>query len=184
MNNEQIQNETGETTADDKGINEQVGEALIGVANSNSKSQKKHKKTTIDDAQNAKIDELTKDLQRTRADFENYRRQTEIQKQQYANVVKNTTISKILPLIDDIERAVNANPDTLGPIAKNIEKTLKGIGLTKIPSKPGDVFDPELHDAVLVEGDGDEEQVGETMRSGYYYDGEVIRPAMVKVIRK
>ena len=91
---------------------------------------------------------------------------------------------KILPLIDDIERAVDANPDTLGPIAKNIDKTLKSLGLSKISSKPGEAFNPELHDAVLVEGNGDEEQIGETMRSGYYYDGEVVRPAMVKVIRK
>ena len=45
-----------------------------------------------------KIAELTNDLQRTRADFENYRRQVEQQKLQYGNVVKNTTIMKFLPL--------------------------------------------------------------------------------------
>ena len=160
--------------------NEQVGETVIGIAKTNAKARKK----SVDDAQDAKINELIKDLQRTRADFENYRRQSEIQKNQYANVVKNTTIKKILPLIDDIERAIIANPDTLGPLAKNMDKTLKSIGLTKITSKVGDEFNPELHDAVLVEGDGESELIGETMRSGYYYENEVIRPAMVKVVKK
>ena len=57
----------------------------------------------------AQIAELTSDLQRTRADFENYRRQVEQQKLQYGDVVKNTTVSKILPLLDDLDRAIAAN---------------------------------------------------------------------------
>ena len=133
------------------------------------------------DERDAKIAELTQDLQRTRADFENYRRQSEMQKEQYGNVVKFTTVKKILPLIDDIDRAILANPDTLAPLAKNLEKTLKSINLTKINAEAGAEFNPDLHEAISVEGDGDEEKVAECLRPGYYYDGEVIRTAMVKV---
>ena len=127
-----------------------------------------------------KIAELTADLQRTRADFENYRRQVEAQKLQYGNVVKNTTVAKILPLIDDMDRAIAAN-ENLKPLEKSLEKTIKELGLERIDSKPGTAFNPDVHNAVMVEGDGDKELIAETLRAGYRYDGELIRPALVKV---
>lgn len=131
----------------------------------------------------AKIAELTNDLQRTRADFENYRRQVEQQKLQYGNVVKNTTVMKLLPLIDDIDRAIAAN-ENLQPLAKSLEKTLKELGLERVETAAGTPFNPDLHEAVMVEGDGEKEVIAETLRAGYRYDGELIRPAMVKVTRQ
>ena len=131
----------------------------------------------------AKITELTNDLQRTRADFENYRRQVEQQKLQYGNVVKNTTVMKLLPLIDDIDRAIAANP-SLEPLAKSLEKTLKELGLERVETAAGTPFNPDLHEAVMVEGEGEKEVIAETLRAGYRYDGELIRPAMVKVTRQ
>lgn len=131
----------------------------------------------------AKIAELTNDLQRTRADFENYRRQVEMQKIQYGNVVKNTTIMKVLPLIDDIDRAISAN-ESLKPLEKSLEKTLKELNLERVESKVGTAFNPDIHDAIMVEGDGEKEIIAETLRAGYRYDGELIRPAMVKVEKK
>ena len=119
---------------------EGFGEAAIGAAEASAKAAKifkKKQKKSVDDEQNDKINELVNDLQRTRADFENFRRQTEIQKTQYGNVVKFTTVKKVLPLLDDIERAIAANPDTLSPLAKSLEKTVKELGLTKIPSEAG-----------------------------------------------
>jgi len=131
----------------------------------------------------AKIAELTNDLQRTRADFENYRRQVEQQKLQYGNVVKNTTVMKLLPLIDDIDRAIAAN-ESLQPLAKSLEKTLKELGLERVETAAGTPFNPDLHEAVMVEGDGEKEVIAETLRAGYRYEGELIRPAMVKVTRQ
>lgn len=166
---------------------EGFGEAAIGAAEASAKAAKifkKKQKKSVDDEQNDKINELVNDLQRTRADFENFRRQTEIQKTQYGNVVKFTTVKKVLPLLDDIERAIAANPDTLSPLAKSLEKTVKELGLTKIPSEAGTEFNPDLHDAVMVEGDGDNELIGETLRTGYYYENEVLRPTMVKVSKQ
>ncbi len=131
----------------------------------------------------AKVEELTNDLQRTRADFENYRRQVEQQKLQYGNVVKNTTVMKLLPLIDDIDRAIAAN-ENLQPLAKSLEKTLKELSLERVETAAGTPFDPDLHEAVMVEGEGEKEVIAETLRAGYRYDGELIRPAMVKVTRQ
>ncbi len=128
-----------------------------------------------------KIAELTNDLQRTRADFENYRKQMDIQKGQVAEFAKKETIRKFLPLIDDFERALSMNPE-LAPIAKNVQKTIDELGLKKINSEPGTDFNPDLHDAVMMEeSDGEKEIIVETLRSGYLYQDEVIRPAMVKV---
>lgn len=131
-------------------------------------------------ASDDKVAELTADLQRTRADFENFRRQAEAQKIQYGNVVKNTTVSKILPLLDDIDRAIAVN-ENLKPLEKSLTKALKELKLERVESKAGTAFDPDLHDAVMVEGDGDKEVVAETLRAGYRYEGELIRPALVKV---
>ena len=136
------------------------------------------------DKKDKKITELTADLQRTRADFENYRKQVESQKTQYGKVVKFTTVTKVLPLLDDIERAIIAYPEQLESLTKNFEKTLMSLGLVKIASDAGMDFNPDLHEAVAVEGEGETEKIAETLRSGYVYDGEVLRPAMVKVTKQ
>lgn len=129
------------------------------------------------------ITELTADLQRTRADFENFRKQADLQKQQYGSVIKITTIAKLLPLLDDIDRAISTHPDILAPISKNLDKTLTELQLSKIPSAPGTQFNPDLHEAVAVEGEGETEAISETLRPGYSYEGEILRPAMVKVTK-
>ena len=127
-----------------------------------------------------KIDELTKDLQRTRADFENYRKQIEAQKQAERKLARYATVSKILPLLDDIDRAVETYAE-LKPLVKSLEKTMQELELKKIDVATGIEFNPELAEAVMAEGDGEKEVIDEVLRPGYYYEGEVLRPAMVKV---
>jgi len=154
----------------DEQSNEERGEAAIDTAEA---------KVGNEDI----IAELTADLQRTRADFENYRRQAEAQKLQYGNVVKNTTVAKMLPLLDDIDRAIAVN-ESLKPLEKSLEKAIKELNLERIESKAGTAFNPDIHDAVMVEGDGEKEVIAETLRAGYRYEGELIRPALVKVEKK
>lgn len=132
-------------------------------------------------ADQEKIAELTNDLQRTRADFENYRKQMDTQKAQTADFARKETVKKFLPLLDDMERAIASVPD-LAPLAKSLEQTTKDLSLEKIDSSAGTEFNPDLHDAVMMEGgDGEKEIISESLRSGYKYGGDVIRPAMVKV---
>lgn len=137
------------------------------------------------DEVNQKITELTNDLQRTRADFENYRKQVEAQKHQAMDLARVGTVLKFLPLVDDMERAIGTYQAELTPLRKSFEKTLKDLGLQKIASEPGVEFNPDLHEAVSIEeGDGGEtEVIAETLRPGYTYDGNVLRAAMVKVTR-
>ena len=163
------------TAADQEAAAEDRGEAVIEAA----KNMKR--KNPVDEQQDAKIAELINDLQRTRADFENFRRQNDIQREQDRNYAKLDTVKKILPLIDDFERAIQAQPKVLSPLSKNFEKTLKSIGLQKIDSAIGTEFNPDLHEAISVDGDGDKETIAETLRAGYYYGDEVLRTAMVRV---
>jgi grpE len=152
----------------------------------------KHKK--IDDLQHT-IDELTLDLQRTRADFENYRKRVEAEKQSAHSMGQAKSVMKLLPVIDTIERAIANVPEELADnawakgvagLGKQLDKQLKEIGLEKIDAKPGTLFNPELHQAVQFdeEADGDKEVVAEELRAGYTLDGTVIRDAMVKVTRQ
>jgi len=129
-----------------------------------------------------KITELTGDLQRTRADFENYRKQIEAQKENEKKAVRLATIYKILPLLDDLERGILSYAE-LAPLSKSFEKTLKELGIARISSEAEVEFNPDVHEAVMAEGEGEKEVIAETLRPGYYYEGEVLRPAMVKVKR-
>ena len=134
------------------------------------------------------------DLQRTRADFENYRKNTEIALERKASVVKNTTIMKIIPIVDDIERATAHLPAKLaenewakGVIAlrEKLLKDLNELGVSKINATAGTVFNPDYHEAVQMDDEGGEQEIiVEELRSGWMIDGEVVRPAMVKVVKK
>ena len=130
------------------------------------------------------VTELTNDLQRTRADFENFRKQVEAQKTQVKQIEKLATVLRFLPLLDDVDRAISTYPEQLAPLGKSIEKLKKELMLEKINSEPGTDFNPDLHEAVMVEdGEGETEVIAETLRTGYLYDSQVVRAAMVKVKR-
>ena len=157
---------------------------------------KQHKKIDerTEDLQQ-QLGELTLDLQRTRADFENYRKRVEAEKQSAHQMGQAKSVVKLLPVIDTIERAIANVPEELkdNPWAKGVaglnkqlDKQLKEIGLEKIDAKPGTLFNPELHQAIQFdeEAEGEKEVIAEELRAGYTLDGTVIRDAMVKVTRQ
>jgi len=141
-----------------------------------------------------RIGELTQDLQRNRADFENYRKRVESEKESARSIGKTQAVLKLLPVIDNIERAITHTPDdikdnawvkSVANLVKHLEKSLEGLDLKRIDAKPGDPFDPLCHEAIQFDEDseGEHEVIAEELQSGYRLGGEVIRPAMVKVTR-
>ncbi len=146
------------------------------------KSKKENERITELAKQNA---ELIGDLQRTRADFENFRKQVDIQKDQAKKLAQDATILKLLPLIDDMSRAILANPESLAPVSKTLEKTMSELGLSKIETSEGTEFNPDIHDAISMDesSEGEKEVIAEELRPGYMYNGEVLRAAMVRVKR-
>ena len=147
--------------------------------------RKKSAKESVEDAKlEAEKTELINDLQRTRADFENFRKQVDIQREQAKKVAADSTVMKFLPLIDDMSRAIAANQETLAPVAKTLEKVMADLGLQKIQTAEGTDFNPDLHNAISVdESEGEKEVVAEELMPGYLYNGEVLRAAMVRVKR-
>ena len=141
------------------------------------------------------LGELTLDLQRTRADFENYRKRVEAEKQAAQDLGQTKAIMKLLPVIDTIERAIANVPAELADnawvkgvagLSKQLDKQLKDLGLEKIDAKPGTPFNPELHQAVQFDeaAEGDKEVIAEELRAGYILNGAVVRDAMTKVTRQ
>lgn len=141
------------------------------------------------------VGELTLDLQRTRADFENYRKRVEQEKEMARGSGRAGAIMKLLPVVDNIERAISHLPEELKDntwassvvkLSKNLEKSLADMGVERIDAKQGAAFNPDLHDAVQVDEDaeGDHEIIEEELQSGYKVDGIVMRPSMVKVTRQ
>lgn len=152
------------------------------------------KPTKKEEALEGKVAELTADLQRLRADFENYRKRVEQEKAQITDLTKAATTMKLLPIIDTIERAVAHTPEEIAEnswvkgvvsLTKNLEKSLSELGIERIKATAGTSFDPNLHEAISVdEATGEQEVVAEELRAGYTMNGTVVRPSMVKVTRK
>lgn len=141
------------------------------------------------------VAELTADLQRTRADFENYRRRAEADKAATYGHGQSAAIVKLLPTIDNIERAITHAPEDLSEhkwvqgvvtLTKHLDKSLASLGLKHIDASKGVVFNPELHEAIQFDEDaeGETEVVAEELQAGYMLNDQPIRHAMVKVTRQ
>lgn len=141
------------------------------------------------------IGELTADLQRTRADFENYRKRVDAEKTAAREAGQTSAILKLLPVIDNIERAVAHAPAELADnkwaqgvvgLVKNLEKSLNALNVQRIDASAGTTFNPEYHEAIQFEEDaeGEQEVISEELQAGYTLNGQPVRPAMVKVTRQ
>lgn len=139
--------------------------------------------------------EAVTDLQRTRADFENYRKRVELEKDQAKKAGQYSAILKLLPVIDNIERAITHLPDELKDnkwaqsvvaLTKNLDKSLEALNVKRINAKPGSVFNPDFHEAIQFDEDaeGETEVIAEELQAGYTLDGQPVRHAMVRVTKK
>jgi molecular chaperone GrpE len=120
-------------------------------------------------------------LLRVKADFDNYKKR--IAKDHAATVERASEklVVELLPVLDACEAAIAHDAEGVEPIYKALIDILEKNGLVRLAGE-GSPFDPNLHDAVLHEpGDGDEIVITENLRTGYQFNGRVVRPAMVKV---
>lgn len=141
------------------------------------------------------IGELTQDLQRTRADFENYRKRVELEKTAARESGQAAAILKLLPTIDNIERAIahapadiqdNAWVVSVMNLSKQLDKSLENLNLKRIEASPGTEFNAELHEAIQFNEDaeGEKEVIESELQAGYTLNGSPIRHSMVKVTRQ
>ena len=143
------------------------------------------------DKKDEKIEELTDRLTRQMAEFDNFRKRTEKEKSQMYEVGAKDIIEKILPVVDNFERGLDAVPEEKkeDPFIQGMEKVYKQF-LTVLESmdvKPieavGNPFDPNFHNAVMHVEDENfgENEVAEEFQKGYMYRDSVVRHSMVKV---
>mgnify|MGYP000914566741 CR=1 FL=1 len=139
--------------------------------------------------------ELVADLQRMRADFENYRKMVEQEKLTARENGQTAAVLKLLPVVDTIERAILHIPTDIaehpwvkgvGGLIKQLDGALASMNLRRIEAKPGTQFDPELHQAIKFDEDaeGENEVIAKELQAGYLLNGRPVRHAMVEVTRK
>lgn len=140
----------------------------------------------------AKIAELNDALLRKMAEFENYRKRTVKEKAELILNGGEKTVTKILPVIDDMERAIENGKKTddvealregMDLIYKKFIKTLEGMGVKRIETE-GQDFDTDYHEAIaMVPGMGDDKKgkVIDCVQTGYTMNDKVIRFAKVAV---
>jgi molecular chaperone GrpE len=151
---------------------------------------KKQQSTELEQELQTQVEALTEALQRERADSANIRRRHDEQVAELKNVVKAGVIRDLLPVIDNLERALKHSPKDLADndyvkgvqgVVKQFEETLAKLGVQRIKTV-GEVFDPTYHEAVSMDdAGGDTEVVTEELQSGFQLGDEVIRHAMVRV---
>ena len=125
--------------------------------------------------------ERTEDLQRVSAEYANYRRRTDRERTQIADLAKVKIVSQLLPLLDDLELARQHGDLNEGPLkafADNLSAVLTGHGVAPF-GEEGDAFDPEIHEAVQDLSSSDEKVLGTVLRRGYKLGDKLVRNAMV-----
>lgn len=158
-----------------------------GVTGDEQGSEEQQEQVT---AEEAKIAELTADLQRLQAEFQNYKRREDEAKATILDMAKRDTVLQLLPVLDNIDRALSHRPEELADnawangveqVAKQTQDQLKKLGVERIESV-GQSFNHDLHEAIGFEdGDGENEVVIEELQPGYKMGNVVIRHAMVRV---
>ena len=137
-------------------------------------------------------DEYLTALQRERAEFLNFKRRTAEERERDLGLAGEDLIRKVLVLADDLDRAIEARPESIAEeawfegvaaIDRKLRALLESEGVSPIGADPGTAFDPREHDAIAnVPGTGRPEgEIVEQVRRGYRLRDRVIRPALVAV---
>jgi molecular chaperone GrpE len=130
------------------------------------------------------LDERTADLQRLTAEYANYRKRVERDREAVINNAKASVAGELLSVLDDIERAA-AHGDLTGAfkaVADKLVSTLAKTGLEPFAHE-GEAFDPSVHEAVQhsTSPDVDGPTVTAVLRRGYTFGDKLVRPALVAV---
>lgn len=176
--------ETKDSDAKDAGETENAEQSATSEA-SDAETEKLKKK--YEDALAEQKDKYI----RLYAEFDNYRKRTEKEKAQNFDFGAREVIEKLLPVVDNFERALGTvDPEdeddafTKGVrgIYKQLEKMFEDLEVKAIPAE-GEKFDPNLHNAVMTdtESDVEEDTITQDLLKGYTYKGQVVRHSMVKV---
>ena len=134
------------------------------------------------------LNDTKEQLLRVTAEYANFRKRSEKEKSETYNFAASNVIGEILPVIDNIERAISDENGDYEGLKKGVQLTYDGLlasleklGVTSF-GEAGEQFDPNLHNAVMhIEDESlDANVITDVFQKGYSVKGKVIRPAMVK----
>jgi molecular chaperone GrpE len=139
----------------------------------------------LEEARKLAEERLTR-LQYLQADFDNYRKSLDREREQAVQLAGESLIRDLLPVLDDLDRALPSlslekNREGFQLLARKLHRILENHGLRGIESR-GHRFDPNLHEAIAKEGGGGEDGIIlEEYQKGYLLRSKVIRPSRVKI---
>jgi molecular chaperone GrpE len=141
---------------------------------------------TSGDVSDDRVDELTADLQRVQAEFQNYKRRSDSEKSEVFDFAKAKVVREFLATRDSFDQELAHRPADVDPkwaasidaIRAQFDKSLAVLGVERFESV-GQPFDPHLHEAISM--DGGDEVVTEELQAGYKLGDTILRHAMVKV---
>lgn len=193
---EEIKNEHSTAEAEESTSSSEAADTSADSENSNPQETSEaegtdtEKKASELESALSQVAGLSDKLMRTAAEFDNYKKRTAREKDEYYKNAVCDTIAQLLPVLDNLERAVSAaeNAGETGSVLDGIKMVQKqfcdaltSIGVEAIDAI-GKEFDPERHNAVMTGEGGDKENtVIEEFQKGYLYKDKVIRHSMVKV---
>lgn len=137
----------------------------------------------------AELEQMKDKMIRHAAEFDNFKKRNAKEREELYNMTVCDTLEKILPVKDNLERAINASENSDGDVLEGVKMILKqfdevltAMGVEKIKTV-GEEFNPDLHNAVMHEENQEfgANTVSEEFMSGFTCRGRVIRHAMVKV---
>lgn len=176
------------THDEDEEIQSEKAEDSVAAEKPSSESIEDVTDTVSDDA--AKIEELSAQLKRVMAEFDNYRRRTEEEKKQLIPLAQARTLLELTPVLDNFRRATDHLPEDLKSnnwvvgvlyVEKQLEQIFEQFGVTKIKTV-GETFDPKFHEAIETAADeAPENTVIAEVEGGYILNGQVLKAAKVKV---
>ena len=164
------------------------------TAKSEKKEKKPEKSDELEELQKqladaeAKAGEYLQMAQRLQADFNNFRKRTQRENEEFKAFATAGLISELLTIEDDLDRALDSakeeNDFVIGVrgIRQNLMKILESKGLTEIPTDGK--FDPNCHEALCVEESDTDGDIAEVFQKGYRLGNKVLRYSKVKVTRK
>lgn len=125
---------------------------------------------------------------RLQADFDNYRKRTQRENEEYRKYACSSIVQDLLTVVDDLDRALASTTEDsvlvqgVKGVRGNLMKVLESNGLTEIPSEGA--FDPNMHEALCTVDADEDGKIAEVFQKGYMINGKVLRYAKVKVTKK
>lgn len=180
-----VEEESGDFDTDESYILEDTGESLSDFEESVSRDQTDPNELETLRAENARLrDQNIRKL----AEFENFRKRSEREKNEFFRYALADIMKDLLPVVDNFDRALESGGEQTGVILEGIElihkqfrDVLQRYGL-KVIDETGGAFDPQIHEAVIrEENSAVPSHSVEILQKGYHLNDRLLRPAMVKV---